>query len=167
MKRSRSPSSTASTLPHLDVRAVVLDALLGVEGVGADLAAEVDLRCSPRERRELLLALLPLVLVEPRAQHLHRRRPVLVLRALVLALHHDAGRDVGQAHGGVGLVHVLPARAARAVGVDAQVLLLDLDLDGVVELGQTETLAKAVCRRAWESKGEMRTSRWTPSSAFR
>ena len=40
--------------------------------------------------------------------------------------HHDAGGDVGDAHGAVGRVHVLPARrAARPVGVDAQVLVAD------------------------------------------
>ncbi len=39
------------------------------------------------------------------------------------------GRDVGDAHGRVGLVHVLAARAGRAVGIDPQVLLVDLDLD--------------------------------------
>jgi len=33
--------------------------------------------------------------------------------------------------------------------------------------GMIETLANAVWRRAWESKGEMRTSRCTPSSHFR
>ena len=45
---------------------------------------------------------------------------------------------VGDAHRGVGLVDVLAARAARAVGVDAQVLVLDLDLDVVVDLGPGE-----------------------------
>ena len=53
------------------------------------------------------------------------------LRALVLALDDDAGREVRDPDGGVGLVHVLAAGAARAVGVDAQVALVDLDV-GVV-----------------------------------
>jgi hypothetical protein len=57
-----------------------------------------------------------------------------VLGALVLALHHDAGRKVGQADRGVGLVDVLPARAAGAVGVDPEIALVDLDRDGVVDL---------------------------------
>ena len=30
-----------------------------------------------------------------------------------------------------------------------------------------KTLAKDVCRRAWASKGEMRTRRWTPDSLLR
>ena len=40
---------------------------------------------------------------------------------------------VGQAHGGVGLVDVLAAGAGRAVGVDAHVRRIDLDLDLVVD----------------------------------
>src|SRR5581483_9947890 len=47
----------------------------------------------------------------------------------------DAGGQVGDAHRGVGLVHVLAAGAGRAVGVDAQVRVIHLDLD-VFDLGQ-------------------------------
>ena len=54
-----------------------------------------------------------------------------VWRALVLALDDDAGREVRDPDGGVGLVHVLAAGAARAVGVDAEVALVDLDVDVV------------------------------------
>ena len=59
---------------------------------------------------------------------------VLVLRALAVGVHGDAGRDVRDAHGGLGLVDVLAAGAARAHDVDAQVLLVDLDLDGLVDV---------------------------------
>ena len=38
------------------------------------------------------------------------------------------GRQVGEAHGRVRLVDVLAAGARRAVGVDAEVLLVDLHL---------------------------------------
>ena len=58
------------------------------------------------------------------------------LRALVLALHDDAGRLVGDAHGGVGLVDVLAAGARRAVGVDLQVVVVDLDLAGLLDDGR-------------------------------
>ena len=116
----------------------------------------------------LLLLLLLLELVEARAQDLHRHRLVLVLRALVLTGDDDAGREVRQAHGGVGLVDVLAAGAARAVGVDAQVLVVDLDLDRPRRSrDSTKTEANDVWRRALASNGEMRTRRWTPASAFR
>jgi hypothetical protein len=45
---------------------------------------------------------------------------------------------VGDAHRGVGHVDVLASGPARAVGVDAKVLLLDLDLDVLVDLGPDE-----------------------------
>ena len=57
-----------------------------------------------------------------------------MLRALLLAGDDDARRQVRQAHRRVRLVHVLAAGAAGAVGVDAQVLVLDLDVDVVVDL---------------------------------
>src|SRR5262249_30608820 len=76
---------------------------------------------------------LALVLVQARAQHLPGLRPVAVLRAVVLAHHHDIGRDVGEAHGRFGLVDVLAAGAAGAHGVGAHVRFLDVDLDAVVD----------------------------------
>ena len=50
-------------------------------------------------------------------------------RLLVLAAGHDAGRDVGDADRRVGGVHRLAAGPGGAVDVDAQVLLLDRDVD--------------------------------------
>jgi hypothetical protein len=43
---------------------MILDPLLGVEGVGADLAAEVDLLLLAPRSRELRLSFLPFALVE-------------------------------------------------------------------------------------------------------
>ena len=54
--------------------------------------------------------------------------PNLVLGALVLHRHHHAAGHVGDAHGALGLVDVLPASARRAVHFDAQIVLPDLDL---------------------------------------
>ena len=67
-----------------------------------------------------------------------RTRTVLVLRPFRLAVHGNAGGDVGDADGGLGLVHVLPAGATRAHGLDAQVLLVDLHPDGLVDVGIDE-----------------------------
>src|SRR5262245_33957265 len=58
-------------------------------------------------------------------QQRHRTRAVLVLRALILALDHDAGRKVRDADSGFRLVHVLSAGARGAVRVDAQVHGID------------------------------------------
>src|SRR3546814_4879987 len=72
-------------------------------------------------------------LVEAGAQHGPGLGAVLVLRAVALAGDHDAGRDVGQTHRRIGLVDVLATGTRGAVGVDAHVLVEDLDLDGVVD----------------------------------
>ncbi len=80
------------------------------------------------------LALAHLVFVQARLQHRHRLGAVAVLRAVVLALHDDAGRDMRDPHRRIGLVDVLAARAGSAIGIDAQVRRIDLDLERVVDL---------------------------------
>ena len=134
MKGSRSPSSTASALPTSVSGAEVLHHAVGMQDVGADLVSEADVGLPLRDGGHLLLLLALLQLVEPRLQDLHRHRLVLVLRALVLAGDHDAGGKMRETDRRVGLVHVLAAGAARAVGVDAQVLVADLDLDVLLDV---------------------------------
>ena len=56
-----------------------------------------------------------------------------MLRSLVLTLDDDAGRQVGDADRRVGLVDMLAAGAAGAEGVDADILLVEVDIDAVVE----------------------------------
>ena len=85
--------------------------------------------CALRSRRARRVQRRPLLLVQPRAQDLHRLGAVLVLALLLLHRHHDAGRQMRDAHRAFGLVDVLPAGAGRAVDVDAQVALVDLDID--------------------------------------
>src|SRR5690606_31073534 len=81
-------------------------------------------------------------LVQTRLEHLHGFGTVAVLRAVVLALHDNAGGDVRKTHGRVGLVDVLAAGAAGAVGVHAQVGRIDIDFNGVVDLGVDEYAGK-------------------------
>ena len=98
--------------------------------------AEADVGLALRHRCHLLLLLALLQLVEPRLQDLHRPRLVLVLRALVLARDDvPVGRCV-ETHRRVGLVDVLAARPARAIGVDAQVLVPDRDLYVLLDVRQ-------------------------------
>ena len=75
-----------------------------------------------------LLAFLQLDLVQAGAQDAHGAQPVLQLRALVLAGHDDAGGNVGDAHGGGVLLHVLPAGARGAVDIHVDVRFGDVDL---------------------------------------
>jgi hypothetical protein len=79
---------------------------------------------------------------QPRAEQLHRAGAILVLRALILTLDHDAGRQVGDAHRGVGLVDVLSARARGAISVDAQVCGIDRHFLDLVELRKDRNRAR-------------------------
>ena len=73
----------------------------------------------------VLLALAPFVAVMVTSF----TKIVVVLALLVLDGDHHAGGDVRDAHRGVGGVDRLPTRAARAIHVDADLALFDLDVD--------------------------------------
>src|SRR5690606_12693501 len=110
-----------------------VDAVIGQaplrEVVGADAlraVARADLQAP--SFRTLARGLLALHVVETGAQDLHGAGPVLVLR-LFRRHHHDAGRQVGDAHGRVGGVDVLAASTGRTHRVDADVFGFDLDVD--------------------------------------
>jgi hypothetical protein len=93
-------------------------------------------------------------------------RLVLVLAALVLAGHHDPGGEVGQANGRVGLVDVLPAGARRAVGVDAEILLVDVHLVGhVLEEGDDVERGEAGLASVLRVERRDAHERCTPRSA--
>src|SRR5690606_21207765 len=85
-------------------------------------------------RGRLALALRYLGVAQPGREERHRARAILMLGALVLALDDDPGRQVRDAHRGVGLVDVLPAGARRAKRVDAQVAGVNLDVADLLEL---------------------------------
>src|SRR5215218_5430016 len=87
--------------------AVVLDELVRVKYVGPDLRTPLDLGLLSALRGDLLLPLLALELKEPRPQDPHGHLTVLVLAALVLALRHDARREVRDPNRRVRLVDVL------------------------------------------------------------
>src|SRR5215207_6542395 len=112
------------------------DALLGtVLGGGPTLQEGVDKGVEvavedPVHVRRLFAG--AVVLDEPRPQDAHRDLAVLVLAPLVLALHHEAGREVRDPDRRVGLVYVLPASPRGPVRIDLQVLLVNLDLHLVV-----------------------------------
>src|SRR5581483_1731000 len=74
------------------------------------------------------LLLTRLLVLDARGEHGERLLLVLVLRARVLAFHHDAGGQVRDAHGRIGLVDVLAAGTRRAEGIDAQLRRVEHDL---------------------------------------
>ena len=72
---------------------------------------------------------------QPRPQHLQRLDLVLQLALLILALHHEIGRQVRDAYGAVGRIDALAAGPLRSEDVDPEVLILDLHVD-LLRLGQ-------------------------------
>src|SRR5919201_5309089 len=112
----------------LEIRAVILDELVWVEDIAADrVAAEAHADDAPF-LRELLLTFLLGQLGQAGLEDPEGGLLVRSLRALVLALDDDAGREMSDPDGRVGLVDVLAAGALGAVGIDAEVVLVDLDV---------------------------------------
>ena len=72
--------------------------------------------------------------VETHLEDLHGALAVLFLTAFILTLHDDAGRQVGDANGGIVLLHVLAACAPGPVGINAQIRFVDLDVDIVLNV---------------------------------
>src|SRR5918998_1842444 len=116
--------------------AMVLYELVRVEHVGPDLRTPLDIGLLPALCGDLLLPLLALEFEEPRPEDPHGHLTVLVLAALVLALRHDARREVRDPDGRIGLVDVLTAGPRGPVGIYLEIFLLDLDLDGLADDGR-------------------------------
>src|SRR5690606_22110307 len=123
--------------------AQILDHLVGLENVGANLVAPADIGLAGRLGVGRFLALLQLHLIEPRLQHVHGGGAVLVLAALLLAGHDATGGQMGDADRRIRGVHGLPARARGAVGVDLEVAFANLDVDGIVDHGIDPDAGKA------------------------
>lgn len=113
----------------LHARAQILDHLVRVEHVAANLVAKTNRGLGSADLIQGLGALLELNLVQASLEDLHARGLVLDLAALVLAGDHNAAGKMRHAHGGVGGVDALTARAARVVHVHADVVGTDLDVD--------------------------------------
>ncbi len=118
------------------VDAMVGDAVLG-KVVGTYLLRAVACpHLTAAHASHRLFGLPPLAVVEHRAQHIHRLRAVLYLRALLLRGHDDARGNVRDPDRGLRLVHVLAAGTARFIRVDLQVARIDVDVDVFVHLRQ-------------------------------
>src|SRR5713101_1261282 len=84
----------------------------------------------------LRLLLAPLLVLDARRKHRERLFFVLVLRARVLAFHHDSGGKMRDSNRRVGLVDVLAACARGAVGVDAKIRGIQYDVADCARLWQ-------------------------------
>src|SRR5690606_20144684 len=113
-----------------------------IEHIGTNLVAPAHISFGDFQLLLFRHARAQLHLVEARLQHLHGFRTVTVLGTVVLTLHHNARRKVGDTHGGVGFVNVLTARTTGTVRVDAQVCRVDFHLNRIVDLGVDEYTGK-------------------------
>ena len=61
-----------------------------------------------------------------------------MLRPVVLALDDSSGRHVRDPDRRLGLIDVLPSRAASAININAQIAWINLDIDLLFNLGRDE-----------------------------
>jgi hypothetical protein len=66
----------------------------------------------------------------------HGALAVLDLTSFVLARDDDATRKVGQAHGAVGLIHVLASCPSRAICIDSEIIHVHFDIFCIGHVGQ-------------------------------
>jgi len=122
-------------LGRLIVGPQVLHHLVGHEHIGADLVSPGDVAFIVVMFFLGGSLLFLFHVVKFGLEHLHGDLAVLELRPFDLAGDHDSRRDVRDAHGGLHLVHVLSPVPAGPEGVQLQIALVDVDLDGVVHFG--------------------------------
>src|SRR5690606_18967958 len=113
--------------------AKILDQLVGLQHVGADLMTPADVGLAGRFLVGLLFALLELKLIQTRLEHGPGNGPVLDLRTFLLARDRDPRWNMRDPDSRVGGVDVLATRARRPIGVDPAIALIDLDLDVVID----------------------------------
>src|SRR5579885_3119779 len=87
------------------------------------------------ECRLLALAFLEFALIQPRLQDTQGDLAVLNLRALVLARHHNAGRNMAHTHRRISFVDMLAACSGRAIGMHLQVFWADYDVNRILDVG--------------------------------
>src|SRR5664279_1247888 len=120
----------------LMLRTKILDHLVRVQNVAAHLRAP-RVAAVAFERVQLGGTVGARLLEQPRLQHSERRSLVLQLRLLVLAAHHDAGREVGDTDRGGGGVNTLAARPGRPDDVAVSKIRDALRASGVGGGGRT------------------------------
>ena len=168
MKPSRLPSSTARGLPTSWLGPQVLDELVRLEDVRADLAAEADLALLVVLLGEVGLALLFLQADQLGLEQGQGVGVVLVLRPLAPRLGGDAGREVRVADARLGLVLVLAAGAAASGRRRASARRRGgrCRSSRRSRAGRRPRRTTSAAAPA-ESYGLIRTRRWTPVSPWR
>src|SRR5260370_26937657 len=99
--------------------------IVGANALGAITRSDESFAlCCPRH-----VGALTFQLEQTRLQQLYGLRLVLVLRFLGLLGNRDTRRNVGNAHGALCFVDVLPARSGSTKDINSQILVIDVDFD--------------------------------------
>ena len=106
------------------VRYPALRKIVGTDALTAVTGTHLALSVRSNGVRLLLLRLLQ----HPGTEHPHCLFLVFQLGLLILALHHNACRQMGNADSGLCLVDILSACTAGTIGVNAQLLRLDIHI---------------------------------------
>ena len=110
----------------------VLDHLVGMKDVGADLASPFDSLFLALQFRLLCTFFLEFKFVEVALEDSEGVLAVVQLGAGFRVLHNYSGRDMPYPHSGLHLVHVLPAGTGGAEGVPFQVCRVNHDFNTLI-----------------------------------
>src|SRR5271165_4510212 len=122
----------AIDVADLGLGAVILDHAVRLQDVGANLRAEFNIEFRVLNFLGGGALFLHFKFIELRAQHAHGAFFILVLRALILAIGYESGREVSDANRGIRGVHMLSALAAGAISIDADIFRLDDNFNAFV-----------------------------------
>ena len=113
---------------------MILNHVVWMEYIGANLAAPFDLLLISLQGGDLLFLLLLFQLKELGTEHLQALLTVLNLGAFILTLYHDAGRLMGHADCGRCLIDMLTTSTAGTVGIYTNLIHIDFYLNGIIQL---------------------------------
>ena len=113
--------------------AEILDHLVGVQDIAADLRTPFDFLLLPFELSLLFLTFLQFEVIEARLEDAQGILPVVELRACLGVFDNDTRWNVTDADSGLHFVDVLAAGAAGTVGVPFEVSRVDFNFNAVVD----------------------------------
>ena len=105
-----------------------------MEYIGTNLAAPLDLLLITLKSSDFLFLLFLLQLKELGPKHLQTLLAVLELGALILTLNHNSCRLMGHTNSGGSLIDVLTTGTRGAVGINTNLIHINLNLFSVIQL---------------------------------
>ena len=104
-----------------------------MQDVRSDLAAPGNILLALVQLLHLFILFLPFALVKAGLENFHSQILIAVLRFFLLALHHDSGRQMGDAYRAAGFVDMLAAGTAGPENINSQIFVIYVDNNFVVQ----------------------------------